>query len=222
MSTNNIEFKDLEITHIFKSTLKHSYISISKTAEITVKTPRVSKTFLLKLIEGKETWIRKKLSEIKRHPAIEVNLNDEVLLFATIYSIDSLEATPLRIKLEKVKVDSVEKTIQHYNTFYKNTSNEYISPRVEYFSQIMGLDYTEIKFRKMKSRWGSCSSKKVLTFNTELVKIKKELIDYVIVHELAHLKHMNHSKLFHSLVDKYLPNSKDYRRELRNIKIAIF
>lgn len=220
--TNSILFKDLEIIHIFKSNLKNSYISISKTAEITLKTPNVSKAFLLDLLDEKETWIRKKLAEVKKHPVIKVNINDEVLLFANIYSMDSLEATSLRVRLEKVKIASVEKTIHHYNAFYKKTSIDYISPRVEYFSKIMDLPYNEIKFRKMKSRWGSCSSKKILTFNTELVKIKKELIDYVIVHELAHLKHMNHSPSFHALVDVYLPNSKNYRKELKNIKMSTF
>ena len=68
---------------------------------------------------------------------------------------------------------------------------------------------------------GSCNSKKVLTFNTELIKIKKELIDYVVVHELAHIQHMNHSRKFHDLVDKYLPDSKSYRKKLKNIKISI-
>ena len=86
----------------------------------------------------------------------------------------------------------------------------------------MGLEYNSIKYRKMKRRWGSCSSKKVLTFNTELMKLKKELIDYVVVHELAHLKHMNHSKQFHALVDRYLPSSKVYNAELKTINLSAF
>lgn len=87
---------------------------------------------------------------------------------------------------------------------------------------MMDLHFNEVKYRKMKSRWGSCSSAKVLTFNTELIKTKKELIDYVVVHELAHLKHMNHSRAFHSFVDRYLPNSKGYRQELKKVKISTF
>ena len=74
----------------------------------------------------------------------------------------------------------------------------------------------------MKSRWGSCSNFGIITLNSELLKVKKELIDYVIVHELAHLTHMNHSKEFHSLVDNYLPKSKLLRKELRDVRLSSF
>jgi predicted metal-dependent hydrolase len=83
----------------------------------------------------------------------------------------------------------------------------------------MNLSYNDIKFKKMKSRWGSCSSKKTLTFNTQLIKVEKELIDYVVVHELSHLVFMNHSKEFHNLVEQYLADSKRYRQKLKNIRI---
>lgn len=149
-----------------------------------------------------------------------MNLEDEVLLFGEIYSIDTQEAGFLRAKLEKIRTASPKNIIKCYDAFYKEYANDFICLRVMYFSQLMNLEYSDIKFRKMKSRWGSCSSRKVLTFNTELIKIKKELIDYVVVHELAHIQHMNHSKKFHDLVDKYLPDSKFYRQELKNIKIS--
>ena len=83
----------------------------------------------------------------------------------------------------------------------------------------MNLHYTKLKFRKMKSRWGSCNSRKEITLNKELLRLDKKLIDYVVVHELAHLMYMNHSKEFHTLVDFYLPLSKNYRKELKNIKL---
>jgi len=202
--------------------LKNSYISITHEAEVLLKTPRVSQSFVLNLLQEKESWIRKKLYEAKENLPIKVNIEDEVLLFGEIYSIDMPQASSLRTKLERLKVNSIQNTMKCYNSFYKEYSNTYIIPRVEYFSQKMNLNYNEIKFRKMKSRWGSCSSKKVLTFNTELIKTKKELIDYVVVHELAHLKHMNHSKKFHILVEEYLADSKEYRKELKKIKLSTF
>ena len=83
----------------------------------------------------------------------------------------------------------------------------------------MDLKFSDLKFRKMRSRWGSCSNTRTITLNCELMKVKKELIDYVVVHELAHLVHMNHSKDFHSLVENYLPSSKALRRELRGVSL---
>ena len=121
-----------------------------------------------------------------------------------------------------MKISTKKNVLKSYDFFYKEYAQNYITPKVEHFAKIMGYSYKEIKYKKMKSRWGSCSSTKTLTFNTELIKVTEKLIDYVIVHELAHLKHMNHSKDFHSLVESYLPNSKVYKNELKNIKIATF
>ena len=86
----------------------------------------------------------------------------------------------------------------------------------------MSLKYEEIKLKKMRSRWGSCSSQRVITLNTQLLKLKREQIDYVVVHELAHLVHMNHSKSFHSLVQKYIPDAMNIRREIKNRQNFIF
>ena len=137
-------------------------------------------------------------------------------------SIDVGEAKDLREYLGKLKIENRENILKCYDRFYKQYAQNYLTPRLEYFSQLMGLKHSELKFRKMKSRWGSCSSRGTITLNTELIKVKKELIDYVIVHELAHLKHMNHSKRFHSLVEEYLSDSYTLRKELKNIGVTIF
>ena len=97
---------------------------------------------------------------------------------------------------------------------------EFLKDKLAYFAQEMSLDFDELRVKKMKSRWGSCSSKRVITLNSELTKLKEELIEYVVVHELAHLVHMNHSREFHALVEHYLPNAKHYRKELRDIRLS--
>jgi len=96
----------------------------------------------------------------------------------------------------------------------KNIADEkiakiFLTERVEYFSSKMDLKYSSLKFRKMKRRWGSCSSNGAITINTYLYNTPIEQIDYVIVHELAHLVHMNHSKVFHQLVSSYIPEAKN-------------
>ncbi len=222
MNTNSFFYKDLEISHVLKRSLKHSYININADAKIILRTPSLSKKTLLGIVENKELWIRKKIEEVKRSPVPQINLKYELLLFGEIYKIDSLEAKDLEARLSRIKNSSTQNILKCYDLFYKDLSKVYIPSRLKYFSALMGLEYLDVKFRKMKRRWGSCNSKKTLTFNIELMKIDKELIDYVIVHELAHLKYMNHSRDFHALVESYFPQAKECVKKLKNTKIHSF
>ena len=78
------------------------------------------------------------------------------------------------------------------------------------------IPYPSLRIRKMKTRWGVCNVKThVITLNSELLRYDIEKLDYVITHELAHLIHHNHSKNFWNLVEKYCPNYKKVRKELR-------
>ena len=91
----------------------------------------------------------------------------------------------------------------------------YIKVNVNKFSKSLDLYPKKVTIKKMKSAWGSCTSNKNISINKELMYYKKELIDYVIVHELSHLKYMNHSKDFWSLVGSILPDYKVLRKELK-------
>ncbi|WP_188093699.1 M48 family metallopeptidase [Sulfurimonas xiamenensis] len=216
MSTSEIDFNNLKIVHIYKANLKNSYISVKKNGEIVLKTPAVSKKYIQNLLISREEWIRKQLKIVEKNSQIRVNLQDEVLLFGKIFSIDTDKAKELRTYLKKIDTTKIDNILRCYDEFYKFYAQNYIVPRVEYYSKIMDLTYSDIKFRKMRSRWGSCSSKGIITFNTELIKVEEKLIDYVVVHELAHLKHMNHSKKFHSLVNQYIPDSYELNQKLKN------
>ncbi len=217
--TSSLNYKGLKVTHLIKPKLKNSYIQIKNDATILVKTPKVAPSYLMEFLDSKERWIQKHIDTIKANPPQKVNLEDEVLLFGELYSIDSPEVLYLRKKLHRTKKQDTKSILKLYDTFYKYLAKEYLTQRAEYFSKRMNLQYQELKFRKMKTRWGSCSSRGVITFNTELLKVPKELIDYVIVHELAHLTHMNHSKSFHALVESYLSNQKELRKQLKSTKI---
>ena len=83
-----------------------------------------------------------------------------------------------------------------------------ICARVEYYAKMMGISYGRVAIRCQKTRWGSCSSKGNLNFNCLLTLMPPEILDYVVVHELAHRKELNHSAAFWSIVEDTLP---DYR-----------
>ena len=212
---NSLNIFGLDINYKYNPKLKNSYINILPSTQVVVKTPIKSEKYIYDLIEGKYEWIIKKIDHIKKYEKRDVNIEDEVLIFGEVYSMDHEIATSLRDKLQKLRTVTQENILNYYDRYYKEMSQRHIPGRVEHFSSLMGLQPTNIKFRKMKRRWGSCDSKKELTFNTNLLKLSRELIDYVIVHELAHIKHMNHSKRFHDLVKLYLPNAKELEKKIR-------
>ena len=89
---------------------------------------------------------------------------------------------------------------------------------VKIYSQKMNLHPSKISFRFNKTRWGSCSAKNALNFNYYLAQIPEVLIEYVVVHELAHIRHKNHSKDFWAEVEKYLPDVTKRRKDLRTFE----
>ncbi|MCR5484230.1 MAG: M48 family metallopeptidase [Clostridiales bacterium] len=90
-----------------------------------------------------------------------------------------------------------------------------IPEKVKHYSKIMGLTPTGVKITSAHSRFGSCSGKNSLCFSYILMRYPDEAIDYVVVHELAHIKHHNHSRSFYSLVGKYMPDYREREKLLR-------
>jgi predicted metal-dependent hydrolase len=99
----------------------------------------------------------------------------------------------------------------------KEIARKKIVPMVETWAQKMDLKYGRIAIKKTSSRWGSCSSKRNLNFHYRLAFIDEKLMEYVVIHELSHLVHMNHSKEFWKLVERWCPEWKVRRKELRKI-----
>jgi len=217
--SNKIFFEDQEVTLLYNPRLKNSYIRIDADNKISVKTPYKSKRFAKSLLNEKKIWIQKQIEKNKQRVKSVVRLKEEVLLFGTIYSIESDEALNLRKKLYRLKNPDLQKVIKAYDAFYKELAQEYLSQEVKKYAAIMDLEFSELKFRKMKRRWGSCSSRRVITLNSELMKLEKEFITYVVIHELAHLVHMNHSQAFHKLVSSYLPNAKAIAKHLKASRV---
>ena len=98
----------------------------------------------------------------------------------------------------------------------KKAAKAYIPRRADYFAKQMGVRFNKISIRHQKTRWGSCSSKGNLNFNCALMMLPQDIIDYVIVHELCHLKHMNHKKQFWAEVEKVMPDYKQKRKFLKS------
>lgn len=102
----------------------------------------------------------------------------------------------------------------------KKIAKQKIMEHVDYYARRMEIDYGSISMRNQKSRWGSCSSKGNFNFNYRLAYLPEELLDYVVVHELAHRRHMDHSAAFWEEVETYYPAYKKCRQMLNDILLA--
>jgi predicted metal-dependent hydrolase len=102
-----------------------------------------------------------------------------------------------------------------FQNWCRQRAADYIPARVSYYSHVLGLSCTAIRISHAVCRWGSCSSENRLFFSWRCIMAPKSAIDYVVVHELAHIRHKNHSPTFWNLVASVMPSYKDQQRWLR-------
>ena len=108
---------------------------------------------------------------------------------------------------------------KHYKENKMQAKNT-ILRQLEFFAGLYGVKYNKVAIRNQKTKWGSCSLKGNLNFNYRIAFLPKEQMNYVIVHEVCHLIHFNHSKSFWSAVEKAIPNYKALSKITRRTKIT--
>ena len=113
-------------------------------------------------------------------------------------------------KQKEEKIDAIKEKLYSDDEFIDVINNS-----VNKYSNLMKLYPKKITIKPLKYAWGSCSSKKNISFNSELIYKEKDVIDYVVVHELAHLRYMNHQNDFWNLVGMYIPDYKEKRKALK-------
>lgn len=97
----------------------------------------------------------------------------------------------------------------------KKAALEILPQKVKHYAEIMGVSPTGIKITSAKKRFGSCSGKNSLCFSFMLMQYQEEAVDYVVVHELAHIRHHNHSRDFYRFIEKYMPDYKEREKLLK-------
>ena len=212
-------------THIINNRLKHTYLTFDEEGNLVIKSPKVSQAYIEKLLLKKSVWINRSREKIleKKGKILDFKDPEELYLYGRSHRLKLEKHTKKRTNLTFKEEEFIlyysdynEEVFQkHINHFYKKESERFIPPLVERWSEIMGLTPNKISFRKTKRQWGSCSGKNDLSFNTMMMKLPHDVIQYIIVHELAHIKHKHHQKAFWQEVEKYLPEYKQHVTELK-------
>jgi predicted metal-dependent hydrolase len=207
----------------FKYTLKTSTraknirIAINPKGEVTVTKPRLIPMFAVKrFIKQHQNWIDRNLTKIK---ARQTKLKPNTLYYkGKLYQFKYLPGT-FKITLHHpnltVSAYSRPSAIRQLIKKLQQQSRQTITEQTKKYAAKMKLTYKKIRFKDQKTRWGSCSSQKNLNFNWRLIMTPPSVLTYVVIHELAHLRHMNHSRKFWDFVEKYDPDYRENRRWLK-------
>ncbi len=174
-----------------------------------------------KFIREKSNWIRKHLKTSNQQEekyyvfGKEININQSFDFFIKKHKV-SFKGDELKIISPYNTKEQLKKI---YEEWLKNHARNYLPELVNSLAGKYNFKINKIFIRGQKTRWGSCSSNRNLSFNYKLMMYRKEVIEYVIIHELCHLIEMNHSKKFWDHVGKIIPNYKLLRKELKTNNI---
>jgi predicted metal-dependent hydrolase len=177
-----------------KKNIKHCYMRVIKDDLIHIRANFYFTIYDAKsLVEKKREWIETSIAKLSKNI-----INEDEFLYLG----------------ERKKIEDFR--IKNLDLFYKKEIQKILPTKLEEYSRKMSLFPTSISYRKNKRTWGSCNYKNGLNFNILLMKFPIEVMEYVIVHELAHIKHKNHSKDFWNLVAVYCPNYKEIEKRFKN------
>lgn len=220
----------IEYTHKVNPRSKSIKLSLNKSGEVIVTSPRFVPQFVIKrFVNGQKEWIehhQQKLKSVKKNLALNEN---QVLLFGKAYDLVVKLDPKKKIGIERIESSLIVNPITNskvsiqkmLDRFLKNLGSSFILKQTEVFAKKMKTTYGHVSFKTQKTRWGSCSSKGNLNFNWRLVHAPPEIITYVIIHELAHRTHMNHSNRFWKLVGEYDPEYLKHRGWLKRQGMAL-
>jgi hypothetical protein len=209
---------------------KYVRIKLSNCGELSVVLPKgTSSRFAHDFIKHKMLWVEKNLQKMPTHKSrIAPELLDLKLLgecWKVDYeNIDRESASLVEQTEQKLMITANAKNLEDIDLL-QNLINRWCKKKARYqFEQMLeqlaeqhGFHYQRLSIRSQKTRWGSCSSKKNINLNAKLLFLPKEIVEYVMIHELCHTIEMNHSQRFWSLVEDCDPDYKNNRKRLKQL-----
>ena len=197
-----------------------------KNQEVVLSVPRfVSDGEIDNIIERKINWINNKLA-IEKSNSLDIKRKyengDKFLYFGSEYSLKIKDSNRDNVYLYKNNI--IVEVNNNFNatyirnilkTWYISESKKYLIKTNSYYEILIGVEANKLLFGKYKSKWGSCNSKKIISYDWRIIMAPREVIHYLIIHELCHIKYLNHSNNFWNTVEKYMANYKLQKQWLK-------
>ncbi len=194
-------------------------VEVLQDRTVKVTAPRfIPQSIIDTFLKKRERWIQGRLSR----PLPKEWVDDETWQYlGQSYRLKLIEAKGNAVTFEGDVLQVISKSPQKtLLTWFRNRAYDVLEDRVCFFAKQMGVTPNDIRVKSMKTRWGSCSSKGNLNFNWTLIMAPLPVLDYVVIHELAHLKHMDHSKSFWNFVSIHCPDYKVYVKWLKDNSLS--
>jgi predicted metal-dependent hydrolase len=208
-------------------------ISIDVSGQVIIKTPKhTTEEEIKKIIEIKKDWISKKIQSQEKLRLIAKSNKNKVLYLGKYYDLRVVPAKEDEIKLgidnitvfnSRIENSNSTETILNFWLFNQASKiySEFIEEGFLLINQEHDIERPQMQIKRIANKWGTCSSTKVVTINTDLIKTPLECIKYVVFHEMCHLIHMNHGSDFYKLQKQLTPDYKILKQKLEQYQFLI-
>ena len=210
---------------LVRSKRKTLSVQITEGKIIVKAPPRMSVEHIENFLNEKSAWIRKKLGEYARKTEMLRPVTDgiAVLYRGSFIGIERTDSGRVRFAGGKLllpnKYVSGQESDRAVASFFKRLAKTELKKKLESISDIIGLGYSNFALTNAKRQWGSCDAKCNIRLNWRLIMLDGELCDYVIVHELSHTVHHDHSAAFWAEVEKHMPNYAAAKKRIKAFSV---
>lgn len=238
-----IEFDNTRVRVLRRAFQRSMRMQVKPDGEVLLSTGMsLANKHLVKFLQDSWPWVIKTLAKAEklraRFPTIQYKNGDTLLVLGLPRSLHYIsshnEASRIRLSGSLLVVEvaksiwlNFDATASHpewrepVRRFYEREGRKLLASRVEVFARLMNLAPSGLSFRCQRTRWGSCSSNGRISLNWRLVAAPIAVLDYVVIHELAHLKFPNHSSKFWALVAQFCPDYDNHNKWLRDNHLAL-
>ena len=211
------------IDQIIRSRRRTIALIVETDGTVTVRAPlRATNKTILQFVEKHTKWVEKKKSEIRSVVPLRPKQyvpGENFLYLGQNHALEVVHGQQKKLVLEdgfKIAASVQENAELIFQSWYRQQARLIITERVKFFADKHAFHYDRIRITSARTRWGSCSTKGSLSFSWRLIMTPLDVVDYVVIHELTHTVHQNHSERFWKLVEHILPEYKESQKRLKH------
>lgn len=224
MESQVLRVGDLDVRVRVSGRRRTIQLTVERDATITASVPdEADETQLARVIVAKRPWLYAKLRERAEigppAPPREFVSGEGFLYLGRSYRLLLVDEGPQPVRLWRGRLelrrDNVDDATRHLITWYRSAGKQWLSRRIAPWAQRMSAHVSALRVRSLGYRWGSCSPNGSLNFHWATMQLPPDLIDYVLVHELSHVRHDDHGPEFWRAVERAMPDAPNRRARLR-------